>query len=158
MNEALYVTISSRTPEGDPNVCPICGNDLRLEPSIDTRDGPCPSCGHLLWFPEQQETGTQHGRPLSGEVAVMRAGKARFGPIPVELLPRLNDIVDRLICQDVWPTATVLRDLVARTNSWNGLLAILESLAGYHPMYRLGKTTGRFFARVKRLVKGTETR
>ena len=23
-----------------------------MEPSIDTRDAPCPSCGHLLWFSE----------------------------------------------------------------------------------------------------------
>jgi DNA-directed RNA polymerase subunit RPC12/RpoP len=44
------MTISSRTPEGDPNQCPICGHHVRLEPSIDTRDAPCPSCGHLLWF------------------------------------------------------------------------------------------------------------
>jgi hypothetical protein len=48
------MTISSRTPEGTPNRCVVCGHDCRLEPSIDTRDGPCPSCGHLLWFPESR--------------------------------------------------------------------------------------------------------
>lgn len=46
------MTISSRTPEGDPNQCPVCGHHVRLEPSIDTRDAPCSSCGHLLWFAE----------------------------------------------------------------------------------------------------------
>ncbi len=41
--------ISSRTPEGLPNHCPICGKDLLLEPS-QTGDGTCPHCGHLLWW------------------------------------------------------------------------------------------------------------
>jgi hypothetical protein len=45
------MNISSRTPEGDPHRCPICGNDLRLEPSQPSGDAPCPSCGSLLWFP-----------------------------------------------------------------------------------------------------------
>lgn len=43
-------TISSRTPEGEPNRCPLCGNDFDLEPSPGTRDAPCPSCGQLLWW------------------------------------------------------------------------------------------------------------
>jgi hypothetical protein len=45
--------ISSRTPEGSPNECPICGDRVRIEPSILSNDAPCPSCGHLLWFAEQ---------------------------------------------------------------------------------------------------------
>jgi anti-anti-sigma factor len=44
------MTISSRTPEGTPNRCPVCGSDLKIEPSIPPGDAPCPSCGHLLWF------------------------------------------------------------------------------------------------------------
>lgn len=42
--------ITSRTPEGDPNRCPTCRHRLRIEPSLGTRDGTCPRCGHLLWF------------------------------------------------------------------------------------------------------------
>lgn len=41
---------SSRTPEGQPNRCPVCGKDARVEPSIPPGDAPCPHCGHLLWF------------------------------------------------------------------------------------------------------------
>jgi tetratricopeptide (TPR) repeat protein len=41
---------SSRTPEGEPNLCPICGNAVRIEPSSGFRDAPCPHCGHLLRF------------------------------------------------------------------------------------------------------------
>src|SRR5688500_13749757 len=41
---------SSRTPEGSPNRCPVCGNFLVIEPSQPLGDAPCPTCGHLLWF------------------------------------------------------------------------------------------------------------
>lgn len=57
-NEAAMV-ISSRTPEGTPNHCPVCGNDLRLEPSSSTLDAPCPHCGHLLWFPSDRASATE---------------------------------------------------------------------------------------------------
>ena len=41
---------SSRTPEGEPNRCPVCGKDLQIEPSRPPGDAPCPHCGTLLWF------------------------------------------------------------------------------------------------------------
>lgn len=44
------MTISSRTPEGWRNHCPICAADVCIEPSIPVGDAPCPKCGHLLWF------------------------------------------------------------------------------------------------------------
>jgi acyl carrier protein len=43
-------TISSRTPEGAFNRCPLCGADIFIEPSLPSGDAPCPECGHLLWF------------------------------------------------------------------------------------------------------------
>ena len=43
-------TISSRTPEGWDNRCPICKHDCTIEPSGDSYDAPCPNCGHLIWF------------------------------------------------------------------------------------------------------------
>jgi acyl carrier protein len=43
-------TISSRTPEGFPNHCPVCDADLWIKPSQQSGDAPCPNCGHLLWF------------------------------------------------------------------------------------------------------------
>jgi acyl carrier protein len=42
--------ISSRTPEGVPNHCPICDTFVCLEPSQPPGDAPCPNCGTLLWF------------------------------------------------------------------------------------------------------------
>jgi len=44
------MTVSSRTPEGAPNHCPVCKQVLRIEPSAPTGDAPCPNCGSLLWF------------------------------------------------------------------------------------------------------------
>jgi nitrogen PTS system EIIA component len=41
---------SSRTPEGEPNRCPICGHVVAIELSRPPGDAPCPHCGHLLWF------------------------------------------------------------------------------------------------------------
>lgn len=41
---------ASRTPEGEPNRCPICGNQVVIDPSRPPGDAPCPHCGHLLWF------------------------------------------------------------------------------------------------------------
>jgi len=42
--------ISSRTPEGPLNHCPVCGSVVRIEPSLPFGDALCPHCGHLLWF------------------------------------------------------------------------------------------------------------
>jgi hypothetical protein len=42
--------ISSRTPEGEPNLCQVCAAEIRLEPSRPPGDAPCPNCGTLLWF------------------------------------------------------------------------------------------------------------
>jgi acyl carrier protein len=46
----VSVRVSSRTPEGEPNLCPVCGALICVEPSTPSCDGPCPSCGVLLWF------------------------------------------------------------------------------------------------------------
>ena len=43
---------SSRTPEGDQNVCRVCGHSFCLDPSRPPGDAPCPHCGTLHWFIE----------------------------------------------------------------------------------------------------------
>ena len=47
MNDTV---ISSRTPEGQPSRCPLCGKQVVIEPSVMFGDATCPNCGHLLWF------------------------------------------------------------------------------------------------------------
>ena len=45
--------ISSRTPEGLPNRCTVCGKEVFVDPSEPFLDAPCPMCGNLLvWTPE----------------------------------------------------------------------------------------------------------
>jgi signal recognition particle subunit SRP54 len=46
---------STRTPEGEPNRCPVCGKPLQIEPSRPPGDAPCPHCGYLLWFGLKQQ-------------------------------------------------------------------------------------------------------
>jgi len=55
--------ISSRTPEGEPNCCPVCRKQVVLEPSQPVGDAPCPHCGCLLRF-----------EAVEGEVRVSVAG------------------------------------------------------------------------------------
>lgn len=44
------MTISSRTPEGEPQRCSICGKLSTVDPSFPCGDSCCPNCGNLLWW------------------------------------------------------------------------------------------------------------
>lgn len=44
------MVISTRTPEGLPSRCPLCGSQNNLEFSVPQGDAPCPNCGCLLWL------------------------------------------------------------------------------------------------------------
>lgn len=43
------MTISTRTPEGQPLHCDVCGAMVVIETSLGSGDATCPACGHLLW-------------------------------------------------------------------------------------------------------------
>jgi anti-anti-sigma factor len=75
--------ISSRTPEGCPHHCPICGQDLQIEPStVPVRDAPCPYCGCLLSFPDQ------HVTKLKFSTADLADMLVQLGDSPDEAGPR----------------------------------------------------------------------
>jgi acyl carrier protein len=57
------VTIASRTPEGEPQRCPICGNVDRLESSFPGGDACCPTCGSLMLL-VRDRVGDAVGRPF----------------------------------------------------------------------------------------------
>lgn len=40
---------SLRTPEGKPQRCHVCGNEVYVEASQPAGDSVCPHCGSLLW-------------------------------------------------------------------------------------------------------------
>jgi acyl carrier protein len=43
------MNVASRTPEGLPSRCPLCGAETNLEFSDPAGDAPCPNCGCLIW-------------------------------------------------------------------------------------------------------------
>ncbi len=51
--------ISSRTPEGRPKRCPVCGSEVVIEPSDPPGDAACPTCGHLIWFDQGERRDEQ---------------------------------------------------------------------------------------------------
>lgn len=60
---------ASRTPEGEPNRCPVCGHQVRIEPSRPPGDAPCEYCGHLLWFSDSRNVeGVATDREPSGRL------------------------------------------------------------------------------------------
>lgn len=62
------MTISSRTPEGLPNRCPLCHAIVALEPSRPFGDAPCPSCGALLWFVELKSGSHLYDREMVASI------------------------------------------------------------------------------------------
>jgi serine/threonine protein kinase len=92
------MTISSRTPEGLPNRCPVCGADVRVEPSNLAGDAPCPQCGHLLWFVNQRFSNLPEGcnysriRLIGRDLGEVWAGEGPGGiPVAIKIIPRLGD-------------------------------------------------------------------
>ena len=75
-------TVSSRTPEGAWNRCPVCGADIVIEPSLPSGDAPCPECGHLLWFLNVGGAVCFYGK---GEISALRR---RVGELVVEFVAR----------------------------------------------------------------------
>jgi len=89
------MTISSRTPEGLPNRCSICGGDVCVEPSLPTGDAPCPSCGQLLWW--FQERLAAHSGVSRDQITVdtdLRAGLAGDSLDMIEFVMEFEEAFD----------------------------------------------------------------
>ena len=80
--------ISSRTPEGWPNQCPLCGQAITITPSPGTFDAPCPHCGHLLWFPDPTRLPPLWTRDTNIDAAAYALpSEIRIAPHVVRLIP-----------------------------------------------------------------------
>jgi acyl carrier protein len=90
------MTISSRTPDGEPNRCPICGSRIIIEPSLGTGDAPCPRCGHLLWWFQQRVPAPALFANLSADtpLADVVAGLGGDSLDTVELVMELEEEFD----------------------------------------------------------------
>lgn len=63
------MSISSRTPEGFPSRCVLCGAKTKIEFSNPAQDATCPNCGHLLWQASQtlEQVGRIFGEQLGAD-------------------------------------------------------------------------------------------
>jgi hypothetical protein len=117
------MTISSRTPEGDPNQCPLCGHHVRLEPSLGTRDAPCPRCGHLLWFSD--DVVSKHPdlaikRTSAKELMISTLTK-RLGPPPEPIRMILDGLSPSKFDKMVWDPARPVY-------TWDDVVALLKTV------------------------------
>jgi hypothetical protein len=139
------MVISSRTPEGDPNRCDVCGNDLRIEPStVPTRDAPCPHCGQFLWFEVRKPPKTSY------EGFILRAGRKRLGPIPVNLVKPLFAAIAKLARQERLPRREEMIRMVNDSKNWATVVKTFERLTSYGPRSWLSRA-GRLVRKVKQL-------
>jgi anti-anti-sigma factor len=58
------MVISSRTPDGQPDRCHVCGSEIKIESSDPAGDVPCPRCGHLVWFTWEDLGETEVIKPI----------------------------------------------------------------------------------------------
>jgi hypothetical protein len=125
--------ISSRTPEGDPNYCPVCGKVIRIQPSeTPTRDAPCPHCGQLLWFAPTDE---EHSVILdhsaeSYEGTLLKLGREKFGTIPGRLVHPLTEALGSLIQSHRVYGGDDLKCVVHASSNWKELTFRLRRAAG----------------------------
>lgn len=90
------MVISSRTPEGEPAACPVCGEVVWIEPSLYFYDAPCPRCGQLLWF---LRLGSQNILLRPGDEALAKGilkSVAEFSGVDELELQRNPDYFERL--------------------------------------------------------------
>jgi hypothetical protein len=95
-----------------------------MEPSIDTRDAPCPSCGHLLWFPELSKFEDQGmavlipGNEMTPKEKVLKFAKKRFG-LPTEGVYNAISAVHASKFEKIeW-------DRLLEAKSWDDVLALV---------------------------------
>ena len=80
---------SSRTPEGQPNRCPVCKHEVCIEPSNPPGDATCPCCGQLLWFPSV--AGDEHSDLFAGDGVIYELDVATKSEAVEALVRKLSD-------------------------------------------------------------------
>lgn len=129
--------ISSRTPEGDPNTCPVCLKELRIDPStVPLRDAPCPHCGCLLKFDKQSEleelfSGSPYPSVFSTSVekSVLDTGTTTLGAFPFELRDELLECIASLALKHCFPGQDEVTQIVEAARSWPDVITRLRNIA-----------------------------
>ena len=133
---------SSRTPEGEPYLCPICGKNTQTDPSTTPiRDAPCPHCGHLLVFSHPLEelplpsifNHQLQSRPESYEGFILRTGRESFGAATESQRCALFTVLWKLGAQRRLPNRTQLCRILQAASGWPDLLFRMEELLPAQP-------------------------
>lgn len=105
--------ISSRTPEGEPIVCGVCGHASVVEPScFPTPDATCPCCGSLVWvrrIGSRSSAEQMRARKEAELIAECEAATKRMELATARTVARVNTIMARFAAR-----AEELLELVAR--------------------------------------------
>ena len=130
--------ISSRTPEGEPNTCPVCLKELRIDPStMPIRDAPCPHCGHLLRFDGQTRLVDLFMPPkqavssTSFEKAVLEIGTARLGTFPFELRDQLLETIASVALKHRLPEKCEVARIVEAAEGWPDVISDLQRIVEF---------------------------
>jgi acyl carrier protein len=86
------MNVSSRTPEGMPSRCPICGSATNLEFSDPAGDALCPNCGCLLWTSTRvvESLRERYESFLNGEIT----GETIFSDLGIDSLDTVELVME----------------------------------------------------------------
>lgn len=95
------MTPSSRTPEGSPNRCGVCGKTAAIDDATPIRDATCPFCGSLIWLAPSERTAHKRNAPeviviSADEVALLIKAIATLNEVAVGSLSRIVSAVGAL--------------------------------------------------------------
>lgn len=144
--------IASRTPEGEPCRCSICGRRSFLEPSITAWDAVCPYCGWLLWCePANETTAIDQAELLEDWLCRFRElkgeGRLRFSLAPAlvhcirELTPNAGVGVWRVSDSREWNPlahAGVPMSRLLKPANWKRHADLITAVAHSPEMFRVG--------------------
>src|SRR5689334_5883249 len=128
---------STRTPEGEPNQCPVCGKVFALEPSIPLGDAPCPHCGSLVWFPRAPSVAWSAGFPVFWVKAAEACNKeeavhAVVGRLAVSGCLRKEDcngIASAILKRESLGTTAIGRGVAVPHGTYAGVDKVVGALA-----------------------------
>ena len=101
--QRVEMDISSRTTEGLPSECPLCGKKVWTIPSQPPGDATCPHCGNLLWVDEGDagvgdpirqlaELGAEVEVDDEGQVTSVRLFGAKYDDSTIDRLIELSTV------------------------------------------------------------------
>ena len=121
------MVISSRTPEGFPTRCVLCGAQTNLEFSDPAGDAPCPNCGHLLWHSAQLFSTIQN---RLAEILDTSFEKITAETSTSDLAPDSLDTVELIMQLEEYFDLTIPNEAAERLQTVGDIVRYLEQRGG----------------------------